>query len=55
MESPGIERGIKKPLSFGKIVSSTKKFYGKEHYIFEQNEAPLRIDRHSGAECVTRV
>lgn len=59
--------GIKSPLSWEEIIEAAKAFYGKERDrefedlsrmgagvpIFPEKGAPLRLGRHSGAECVT--
>jgi CRISPR-associated protein Csm5 len=59
------ERRIYSPLSFEEIKGALKGFYGKElerekkemekisYKAIQQPTIPIRIGRHSGAECVT--
>ena len=59
--------GIKNPITFEEITEALRSFYGRERarefeeldrlgadpLDFPENNLPLRIGRHSGAECVT--
>ena len=69
LSSPGRDSGIKNPISVDEIVRAIRSFYGAEkqredrelgninvlpaRLAMSETTWPLRVGRHSGAECVT--
>ncbi|MCK8603007.1 type III-A CRISPR-associated RAMP protein Csm5 [Desulfoferrobacter suflitae] len=69
VQQPEVGSGIKRPLTFEELMGSAKSFYGRElmrengdlasigaeqvHTSGDSNALPVRLGRHSGAECLT--